>query len=133
VPLGPRFVFNAVRGDVDRCGDDLKRFWRLIGSSGILFQRPAEAGQIGTGRQFNANFVAVAILVIVLGQFLAQFGCGHPYGRVRIIVIIRLTAEDLNSDGPLLRRSLTVLAERGVDDVAQKDGKTFALVEERVS
>jgi hypothetical protein len=104
----------------------------LVSGSDILCLLPAESGQIGTGRQFNAYLVAVTILVIVLGQFSPQGGCCNTHDRIRIIVVVGPTTEDLNSEGPLLRRPFATLAERFIDDVAEKSSETRALVKECV-
>ena len=70
-------------------------------------------------------------LLIILGEPFPNFGGSGPDDRIEIRVIVRISPEDLNSQGPFLQFSRMSI-QRTLDDIAEKVGISLAVLEERI-
>ena len=104
-----------------------KRGWRLDGFYGAL-----EHWYVRAGGEFDANFIGVCRVVIILGEALADFSRGDANDRVGIGIVSGRPGEDFHADGALF--DLVGVAIEGLlDDESEESRITFALEKKRVN
>lgn len=95
------------------------------------FDEPLEDGNVGTGGELDADFVAVGGIVVVLGEALADFAGCDADDWIGIGIVAGGAGEDLHTDGALLDL-VGVALESLFDHEAEEGGITFALEEKWV-
>src|SRR5262249_37752387 len=75
--------------------------WRHDGSESS-FHVELKLSEIGSGRQFDASFRFVAGFLVILRQLFANLRGAGANNRVLTRVVVRRTAENLNSERALL-------------------------------
>jgi len=87
-----------------------------------------ELGDVGAGEERDAEFVLMAGVLVVLGDALADLGCGDADDGVGGGVVVGVLAEDLDAEGSLFED--VGLAGDGVVDDEAEEGREAAAVAE---